>query len=559
MMAYNNLANLWQRYKRKGALLLALPLLALGISWAWQWGWPAPSSVAALLTRDVATLVSWLLLGSLLLVCWSLRTTRQRQHSQAGRHDDTTGEAASRTRSRWRTRPDAHRWLGVVVAVPVSWWLLSGSLTLYRAELDLWLTPEVRACCSHGHTNPAASTAALQQQTKVQQLVKVQQFLLQQPSAVGSPNWYIEFDSARKPYLTLHWSPLVSPKDAGGQRKRQAPMLYRQYMTPAGEPIGQPRLMRVGDQTATFGGLVFELHYTLLSRYWLEPLRSVVNPWLTLPISGIGISASAALMWSLFSVSGCYLCWRLWRRAPQQLRPVAGGPLRQDALRWHIWLGLLSAAWLLWYGVSAVMMQLGNWRDVPTSLPVSDYYAQLFPQAQLPAQFDTAQPRLTAAAESPLTEAALQTLVAQWPISQGELWPVGKMSWQRPPSGVATHSASWQLTADVTTNWPTGSTLFAASAVQRLDDAVLAWAAEPHAAGWPWQLRQAMYQLHQSFYFASWARALMATLGLMAWGLVILALWRWQQGRGWPRRCVLALALEVPWLGLFGVALWLQL
>lgn len=552
----------WPRGIRKGALLLALLLAGVGCSWAWQWGWPTPLSVAALLSRDIATVVSWLLLGTALLLWWSLRTPRH----QAVPDDPTPSRTAPSCRARWRTRPDAHRWLGVIVAVPLSWWLLSGSLTLYRAELDVWFTPELRACCSANHAKmprqqASATTSPLDaQQHKVQQLVNIQRFLLQQPSAASSSSWYIEFESLRKPYLTVHWSPLdttQTPVAENGQRarQRQVPQLYRQYMTIAGEPVGQPRLIRVGDQTATLGGVIFDVHYTLGSRFWLEPLRSAIKPWVTVPISGVGLSASAALLWSLFSLSGCYLCWRLWRRAPQQLRPVAGW--RQGALRWHLWLGLISAAWLLWYGVSAVMMQLGNWRDVPASVPVSEYYRQLFPQPQLPAS------TALGAVATPLTPAQLQALVAQWPRSASELWPVGKMTWLRVPpdgSGQAVPSAArWLLSADVATNWPAGSALFAASAVQRLDDAALAWAPAPVAAGWPWQLRHALYQLHQSFYLTPWARAAMTALGLMAWGAVVLTLWRWQQGHGWRRRAVLALALEVPWLALFGATLWLQL
>lgn len=538
-------AGVWIR--QCGLLLL---LLALAVLTPWLWlCWP-PSSVSALLWRDYATLATWLVLAVGLLLMWRRRAVVPL----------TTPRLRASTRSASRLRPDGHRWLGVVLAVPLSWLLLSGSLTLYRAELDLWLTPELRASSAlhQGALEALPHDMPAQQLAAAQQLQVAQQFLLATPSAQAAHSWYIEFASARKPYITLHW-----PAPAATSRFT----LNRQYLTLQGQPLGSVRLVQPGEQRQTFGGLVFDVHYTLLGRVWLEPFKRYladglppsVVAWLP---TGLGICASVALAWCVFSFSGLALSWRLYRRAPAQVLPAPGGVHRQGALRWHLWLGVLLSPWLLWYGISAVVMQLGNWREVPPTLSTAEYYAALFPQPPRPAvaatSFSSTGFPVTSISASldrtPLNASQLQALVARWPH-----WPVGKVTWH---SASADSPAYWQLSPSGSAQWPqtpSGVVNPTSLALQRLDDGRLS-TNDTAAVSRPWQWRHHLYQLHQSFYLAPWGRAVMAGLGMLAWLSVVLAVWRWQRQRpSVARRALLALMLEAPLAGLVLAAIWFTL
>lgn len=522
---------------RRRKLLLVLLLVALALLSPWLWLWQAPTTLSALLWRDYATIASWLLLTLLVVMTWRLSPRLVRKAGEPSQHN-----------SGLRMRPDGHRWLGVVMAVPLSWLLLSGSLTLYRAELDLWLTPSLRGCCELAEPSSVSSAA---------QIHTAQQFLVQQHGAADATRWYIELASARKPYLTLHWPAVSEPGFA----------LYRQYVTLQGEPLGATMLVHAGQQSQTFGGLVFDWHYTLLGRAWLEPIKrslaDVLPPtvlgWLP---SGLGLCATFALAWCVFSLSGLGLSWRLLRQSPSQVLPRPGRWRQQGALRWHIWLGLLVSPWLLLYGVSAVVMQLGNWRDVPTTLSTGEYYAALFPQptAPQPPALETSVATMPAAATIPtklntlLPESQLQRLVAQWPH-----WPVGKITWQRP---TATSAGFWQLSPRGDAQWPqtpSGAVNPTSMALQHIEDASLS-VNDAAAVSSPWQLRHHLYQLHQSAYLNPWGRAIFCGLGLLAWLCLVLAVRRWQQTRpSWQRRVVVRLMVELPWAGLVLAALWFNL
>lgn len=497
-------ATVWHRKLVLVGLLVALAILS-PLLWLWQ----APATVSALLWRDYATIASWLLLALLLVLKW--------------RFSERTARGGANQRSAFRMRPDGHRWLGLMLAVPLSWLLLSGSLTLYRAELDVWLTPQLRGCCNQTEPIPVSSA---------DQLAAAQHFLLQQAGASDATSWYIELASVRKPYLTLHWPAVSEPGFA----------LYRQYLTAYGEPLGDAMLVRAGQQSETFAGLVFDLHYTLLGRGWLEPLKRSLAGLLPKPVlawlpTGLGICATLALVWCVFSLSGLGLSWQLLRQTPTQVLPRSGSLRQQGALRWHVWFGVLVSPWLLLYGVSAVVMQLGNWRDVPATLATGQYYAELFPQP--PRRASVAVSGSVIGNGTALSVPQLQLLVAKWPK-----WPVGKVTWQQP---TATSPAFWLLSPSGDAQWPltpSGIVNPNSIAVQRIDDASLS-SNEAATVSVPWQLRHHLYQLHQSAYLNPWGRALFCAVGMVAWLCVVFAVWRAQSRRlTWTLHTIVTLPIS---------------
>lgn len=529
-------------------LVFALLLLALGLPYLA--GVLAPSTVTALLWLDFATLGLGLLAALVLLLRWRVSAYRS-MHASATTPstEPSTKPSTKPTAAPLRYRAHAHRWLGRLLAVPLSWLLLTGSLTLYRAELDLWLTPALRHCCESvqpltSQATPATQVAAQAQSMAAisQQLLHAQQYLA--VHAAASSDWYVEFASARKPYLTLHW--------------QDASTLQRQYLSVAGQPLGAVMSQPFGVQSQTFGGLVFDLHYTLLGRAWLEPLKRAVQPWLTLPVTGLGLAASLALLWLLLTCSGLWVSWRWWRQ----------GRAGSNRLRWHVYAGLGSALWLLLYGASALVMQLGNWRDIPNSIGAATYYAELFPQPQLPAVYGPGLSTSAAAVPAgPLSAEQIQQLVRLWPATASA---VSKLHWPRDAE-----PAIWQLTGSAM--WPAQGPVMPMQASQRLQDGVIAYAHTNSSSSantsinssantsTPWQWRHALYQLHQSYYLTPWSRAVMFALGLLAWVGVLLAL-RQPSAKAftgesanmlvnWP----LQLASSVPLLSLGFTAVFLQL
>lgn len=526
-------------------LVFALLLLALGVPYLT--GLLAPTSVTALLWLDFATLGVGVLAALGLLLRWRVSAHSRIEPSTA---TTSTTPCTTSTAAPTRYRAHGHRWLGRLLAVPLSWLLLTGSFTLYRAELDLWLTPALRQCClalptqgasaelltsqvtpaAHAeaqHAANAQSTAAISQQ-----LLLAQQYLA--THAAASSTWYIEFASARKPYLTLHWS--------------DASTLQRQYLSVAGQPLGAVISQPFGVQSYTFGGLVFDLHYTLLGRAWLEPLKSAVQPWLTLPVTGLGLAASLALLWLLLTCSGLWVSWRWWRQ----------GRAGSTRLRWHVYVGLGSALWLLLYGASALVMQLGNWREISASIGAATYYAELFPQPQLPSVDSPALSSSAAADVMPVEQFSVEQIqqrVQKWPATAA-MPAISKLSWQR--SG---DSALWQLTGSAM--WPAQGAVIPAQASQRLQDGVIAFANTNSST--PWQWRHALYQLHQSYYLTPWSRAVMFALGLLAWAGVLLALRQpstqapKETNANTPVNWPLQLAASVPLLSLGLTAVLLQL
>lgn len=467
-------------------LVLALSALALGLPYLA--GRLAPSTVTALLWLDYATLGVGVLAALVLLLRWRVSVHSRRDPSTTTPSTKpSTKPSTTPTAAPMRYRAHAHRWLGRMLAVPLSWLLLTGSLTLYRAELDLWLTPALGSCCVAA---PEQSMPAISQQ-----LLLAQQYLA--THAAASSDWYVEFASARKPYLTLHWSDTRTPG-----------ALPRQYLSLTGQPLGARITQPFGVQSHTFGGLVFDLHYTLLGRAWLEPLKRAVQPWFKIPVTGLGLTASLALLWLVLTCSGLWVSWRWWRQ----------GRAGSTRLRWHVYLGLGSALWLLLYGASALVMQLGNWREIPASIGAATYYGELFPQPQLPTVKSPALSNHSAASATgpvgSLSAEHIQQLVQHWPAEE-HASAISKLSWQR--AGV---DAVWQLTGSAM--WPAKGAVIPTQVSQRLYDGVIAIANANTST--PWQWRHALYQLHQSYYLNSWQRAAMLALGLMAWGGVLLAL-----------------------------------
>ncbi|MDZ7870603.1 MAG: PepSY-associated TM helix domain-containing protein [Rheinheimera sp.] len=339
------------------------------------------------------------------------------------------------------------------LAVIVSW---SGTLSLYRAELDLALTP-------------ALAPARAVEMAPAQQLELALQW--QQQHAPAAAQLYVEFAFPRKPYLTLH---LQQPGSW---------TLTRYWLQLPTDPaqagltaLGEPLELTPGNSRHSVGELFFSLHYQLAGL-----LKRAAQPLL------IGLSVALLAL----TGSGVYLLWQRWRQAgtTQLLSHVLGrGPLR-----WHLVGALLSLPWLCWYFGSALLTQYGNWAPDLIKQHSAAYYQALFPQP-LP-QPVAADKETVMAATKPELSALLQT----------PGWPVAKVQ-------LDLASGKWLLTEQP--NWPQSAPYQLRQQSLNTQLQVL-----PQADYWqssPWSLRNLGYAAHQSLYAGPALRALLALGGLLA-------------------------------------------
>ncbi len=187
-------------------------------AWLVAWLIPVTGTVDALLWSQLVHL------GLLVLLGFALLQLAQRQrflHALAGA-------------------------LVLPLLVIVSW---SGTLSLYRAELDLTLTSAlapVRAQALQPQQLPAAA----------QQLQLALQW--QQQQAPSAARLYVELASARKPYLTLHVQ----------QPGRRNLTRYWLQLPVAGSPnglmvLGDALELQPGSSRLSVGELFFSVHYQL--------------------------------------------------------------------------------------------------------------------------------------------------------------------------------------------------------------------------------------------------------------------------------------------------------
>jgi hypothetical protein len=333
--------------------------------------------------------------------------------------------------------------------VIVSW---SGTLSLYRAELDLALTSAlapVRAQALQPQQLPAAA----------QQLQLALQW--QQQQAPSAARLYVELASARKPYLTLHVQ----------QPGRRNLTRYWLQLPVAGSPTGLTALgdaleLQPGSSRLSVGELFFSVHYQLAGL-----LQRSAAPLLT----GLSITVLA------LTLSGVWLLWQRWRTSSMPL--FGRGPLS-----WHLAGAVLTLPWLWWFFGSALLTQYGNWHPGLLKQDLSAaYYQALFPLPQ-PA------PAVTAATAPDLAA-----------LLQKPGWPVAKVQFDF-------ERGTYLLTEQPA--WPQSPPYQLRQ--QTLDATLQVLPQAEYWQSAPWQLRNLGYAAHQSLYAGPWLRALLALGGVCA-------------------------------------------
>lgn len=353
-----------------------------------------------------------------------------------------------------RRQKALHALAGAVLlplAVVVSW---SGTLSLYRAELDLALTPALAQ----------AKTVEMQ---PAQQLQLALQW--QQQQAPAAAQLYVELASARKPYLTLH---LQQPGSWTLTRHwLQLPITPAETSLTA---LGEPLELKPGNSRHSIGELFFSLHYQLAGLF-----KRAAQPLL------IGLSIAMLAL----AASGIYLFWQRWRRA--DAGQPSGHLFGRGPLRWHLTGALLSLPWLMWFFGSALLTQYGNWQPELIKQHSAAYYQALFPQPQpqpLPAAtvHATATPDLAKLLHTP-----------GWPVAKAQL-DLATGTW------LLTEQPAWPQTAPYQLRQQTFN-----AQLQVLPQADY-WQSAP------WSLRNLGYAAHQSLYAGPELRALLALGGVLA-------------------------------------------
>ncbi|TXH93502.1 MAG: hypothetical protein E6Q75_15470 [Rheinheimera sp.] len=345
-----------------------------------------------------------------------------------------------------------HALAGVVLlplAVIVSW---SGTLSLYRAELDLALTPAL------------AKARAVEIQP-AQQLELALQW--QQQQAPGAAQLYVEFASPRKPYLTLH---LQQPGSWTLTRYwLQLPTVPAETGLNA---LGEPSELTPGNSRHSVGELFFSLHYQLA-----DLLKRAAQPLL------IGLSIALLAL----AASGIYLFWQRWRQAgTTQL-------FGQGPLRWHLVAALLSLPWLCWFFGSALLTQYGAWAPELIKQHSTAYYQALFPNPL---------PQPSAAANEAVMATTMPELAT---LLQKPGWPVAKVQ-------LDLTSGKWLLTEQPT--WP--QTAPYQLRQQSLNAQLQTLPQAAYWQSTPWDLRNLGYAAHQSLYAGPALRAVLALGGVLA-------------------------------------------
>lgn len=351
-----------------------------------------------------------------------------------------------------RRQKALHALAGAVLlplAVVVSW---SGTLSLYRAELDLALTP-------------ALAQARTVEMQPAQQLQLALQW--QQQQAPAPAQLYVEFASARKPYLTLH---LQQPGSW---------TLTRHWLQLPTDPaqsgltaLGEPLELKPGNSRHSIGEVFFSLHYQLAGLF-----KRAAQPLL------IGLSIAMLAL----TFSGLYLLWQRWRQAGRA--QLSGHLFGRGPLRWHLTGALLSLPWLGWYFGSALLTQYGNWQPDLIKQHSAAYYQALFPQPEpLPAAtiHATGAPDLARLLNTPgwpVAKVQLDLTTGTWLLTEQPAWP------QTAPYQLRQQTFNAQLQVLPQSDY---------------------W----HSA--PWALRNLGYAAHQSLYAGPELRALLALGGVLA-------------------------------------------
>lgn len=338
-----------------------------------------------------------------------------------------------------------HRVLGLLLLpllVILSW---SGTLSLYRAELDLWLTPALQQTQRLGVPAIAIAadnravidnhTAPDSKSEQARQFALALQY--QQQVAPQAAGLYLEFASARKPYLTVHL------RQAGSWQLQQSWLALAD-----GQPLTALQTVQPGPSAQQVGSWFFSLHYQLLGLLGRHGQT-------------LALAVAFAALW--LSLAGVWLWWRRRRQAAV------------SALQWHQWLGVLSLPWLGWFFGSALFTQFGNWQtDLAqhAGLSPAQYFAALYPQ-----------PVIAAPAALPADLAASAAAV----LAQAR-WPVGKIQ-------LDYESQRFLLTQDVASQF--GSAI-AQLQQQSFSLAGTALPQAPYSSQPVWQLRNWFYALHQA-------------------------------------------------------------
>ncbi len=392
-------------------------------TWLLSWLTPALGIVDALLWVQLTELILLILLAFGLL---QLATRQKALHALAGS-------------------------VLLPLVVVVSW---SGTLSLYRAELDLALTP-------------ALAQVRTVEMPPAKQLELALQW--QQQQAPTAAQLYVEFASARKPYLTLH---LQQPGSWTLTRHwLQLPTDPAQTSLSA---LGEPLELTPGNSRHSIGELFFSLHYQLAGLF-----KRAAQPLL------IGLSIAVLAL----TLSGMYLLWQRWRQARRA--QVSGHVLGRGPLRWHLAGAVLSLPWLMWFFGSALLTQYGNWQPGLIQQHSAAYYQALFPQPQ----------------PSAATKASVMTAntpdLAKLLNTPG--WPVAKVQ-------LDLATGTWLLTE--LPAWPQTAPYQLRQQTLNAQLQVLPQADYWHSA--PWALRNLGYAAHQSLYAGPAIRALLAFGGVLA-------------------------------------------
>lgn len=380
-----------------------------------------------------------------------------------------------------------HRLAGALLlplAVLVS---ASGTLSLYRAELDLALTPALAPVQHSEVTVPAA------QQLQLAMSYQQQHF----PAAT---QLYVELAGARKPYVTLHlqhagswlltrqWlqiTPAQSAEPAPDDLPSDLPSVSSREQSQV-LPLGPAVELTPGNSRHTVGELFFSMHYQLVGL-----IKRAAQPLL------IGLSIAIIAM----ACAGLMLMLRRWRQMSSAVaRPELWG---RGPLRWHLLAGVLTVPWLCWFFGSALLTQYGNW--YPALLSDSDrqqYYQQLFPS--------TSAAPSTAASAVPSHAASASVNLSQ--LLQASGWPVAKIQLDLTNGRwLLTEQAAWPQTAPYQLRQQTFDGALQPLASTSAVSSILS----STSSGAPWQLRNLGYAAHQSLYAGPLLRALLAFGGVL--------------------------------------------
>lgn len=367
--------------------------------------------------------------------------------------------------------PLLHRAFGLLLLPLLVWLSWSGTLSLYRAELDHQLDPALSQ-----QQLPAVLPPLSQQ---FAQALSYQQ--AQMPKAAAL---YVEFAAERKPFISVH----VRAPDSW--------QLQQSYLALTdGAPLGPLQFVRPGPSAQSAGSWFFSLHYQLLG---LLGRHGQI----------LALLVAFAALW--LSLAGAWLCWRRWRaerRFVCQSARQTGRETGQAALRWHQWGGLLVLPWLCWFFGSALFTQFGQWHSSLiefSQVSSGQYYSALFPQ---PLSSQAAIGAVVSNEPAAPADAVMLTDITNTAnaVLQQPAWPVGKLQldYENQRFLLTQHSAS-QLQS-------VGAQLQQQS--YTLDGALLAQA--PYSKSPVWQLRNWFYALHQAAFAQPWLRACLFGFGCL--------------------------------------------